>query len=106
MTLAFGIGNAQLFEPAREMLSRVVGDDEERRCAGFVVYGERRRLVTRQQTIQRVIHLRPVSLAWVVIGVAFVRGVGKSSCRVSSAKRSQSLRRLGRLGPALVEPAV
>src|SRR3954467_1369993 len=63
MTLAFGIGNAQLLEPPREMLSRVVGDDEERRCAGLVVYGERRRLVSRQETIQRVIHQRPVSLA-------------------------------------------
>jgi hypothetical protein len=33
--LAFGIGKAELSKPPRKMLPRVIGDDEERRCAGF-----------------------------------------------------------------------
>jgi hypothetical protein len=52
MTPGFGIGKAELSEPPREMLSRVIGDDEERRRAGFVVDRERRRLVNRQKTIR------------------------------------------------------
>src|SRR6476661_1214424 len=60
--LAFGIGKAELSKPPWKMLPRVIGDDEERRCAVFVVYGERRRLVSRQQTIRHLIHLRPASL--------------------------------------------
>src|SRR5260370_41619727 len=62
VTLAFGIGKAELSKPPRKMLPRVIGDDEERRCAVFVVYRERRRLVSRQKTIRRLIHLRPASL--------------------------------------------
>src|SRR5947209_13731059 len=62
VTLAFGIGKAELSKPPRKMLPGVIGDDEERRCAVFVVYRERRRLVSRQKTIRRLIHLRPVSL--------------------------------------------
>ena len=77
MTLAFGIGNAELFEPARKVLSRVIGDDEERRCAGFVVYRERRRLVSRQKIRVSFIYGR-FRWQWVVIDVAFVLGVGKS----------------------------
>src|ERR1700730_7735132 len=62
VTPAFGIGKAELSKPPRKMLPRVIGDDEERRCAVFVVYRERRRLVSRQKTIRRLIHLRPASL--------------------------------------------
>ena len=62
VTPAFGIGKAELSKPPWKMLPRVIGDDEERRCAVFVVYRERRRLVSRQKTIRRLIHLRPASL--------------------------------------------
>src|SRR6476620_6057307 len=62
VTLAFGIGKAELSKPPRKMLPRVIGDDEERRRAVFVVYRERRRLVSRQKTIRHLIHLRPASL--------------------------------------------
>jgi hypothetical protein len=59
VTLAFGLGKAELSKPPRKMLPRVIGDDEERRFAVFVVYRERRRLVSRQKTTRRLIHLRP-----------------------------------------------
>src|SRR6478736_4864814 len=62
VTPAFGIGKAELSKPPRKMLPRVIGHDEKRRCAVFVVYRERRRLVSRQKTIRRLIHLRPASL--------------------------------------------
>src|SRR6202048_2115333 len=79
VTLAFGIGKAELSKPPRKMLPRVIGHDEKRRCAVFVVYRERRRLVSRQKTIRRLIHLRPASLKRVVIDADPVLGA-KNAC--------------------------
>jgi hypothetical protein len=61
--LAFGIGKAELSKPSRKVLPRVIGDDEERRCAVFVFHRKSRRLVSRQKTIWRLVHLRPPSLS-------------------------------------------
>jgi hypothetical protein len=86
VALAFGIGKAELSEPPRKMLPRVIGDDEDRRSAVFIIHCERRRFVGSQKTVLRFIHLRSLLLRngsvekRIVIGVAIFASGPKNAC--------------------------
>jgi hypothetical protein len=58
VALAFGFPNAEPTERARHAIAGMIGDDQERRRAVFVVHGDRRRLSGRQQAVRRLVHRR------------------------------------------------
>src|SRR6202043_3819398 len=64
---AFGLGEAELLEPLRQIPTRVIRDDEEWRRAGRVLPPERRRLPA---TSMGLIHLRPLAVQLIVFEAA------------------------------------